>query len=257
MPRKRASGKTIACGLALLAVLGMPAVAAAANDAPSNTERLFAKTVGPLLKEKCLACHGLGDDEPKGGLDLRSREGLLRGGDSGQPAAAPGRPAASPLLKAVLRIDDEFSPMPPKDNDKLSAEQIAALRQWIAGGLPWPSDKRLEELATSRSTWDVDDGVTVATSGGLSADWTNRRYKPENLWPYRPLARPSLPRIAGSAVGNPIDAFIAADLAVRQLKHAPPADRLTLLRRATFDLLGLPPSPAEIDAFLADEQSDR
>jgi mono/diheme cytochrome c family protein len=235
----------------------MPGPARGANDAPSNTERLFAKTVGPLLKEKCLACHGSGDDEPKGGLDLRTRDGVLRGGDSGQPAAVAGRADASPLLKAVLRIDDEYSSMPPKDNDKLSTEQIAALRQWIAGGLPWPSEKRLQELAASRSTWDADDGVAVTTSGGLSADWTNRRYKPENLWPYRPLAKPPLPRTAGSTTGNPIDAFIAADLAVRQLKPAPPADRLTLLRRATFDLLGLPPSPDEIDAFLADKQPDR
>jgi mono/diheme cytochrome c family protein len=241
----------------LLTALLLPGVATAAETGPTNSERLFARAVAPLLKEKCLACHGLGDEEPKGGLDLRSREALLRGGDSGEPGAVSGRPDASPLVKAVLRGGDEYSAMPPKDNDKLSAEQIAALRQWIAGGLPWPSDKRLQELAASSSTWDADGGVTVATSGGLSPDWTNRRYKPENLWPYRPLVKPPLPRAADQAAGNPIDAFVDAGLARRQLSPAPPADRPTLIRRATLDLIGLPPSPAEVEAFLKDPGPDR
>ncbi|HEX4149824.1 MAG TPA: DUF1549 domain-containing protein, partial [Pirellulales bacterium] len=251
------AAKTALRNSVVATVLLLPGFAAAADSGPTNTERLFVRTVAPLLKEKCLACHGQGDDEPKGGLDLRSRAALLRGGDSGKPGAVAGHPDESPILRAALRDDDEYSAMPPKDNDKLSEEQIAALRQWIAGDLPWPSEERLQELVASQSKWDVDGGVTVATSGGLSADWTNRRYKPENLWPYRPLAKPPVPAVSGHAAGNPIDALIGAELARRQLPPAPPADRLTLIRRATFDLLGLPPTPAEVAAFINDPSPER
>ena len=224
--------------------------------APSvSAEELFARRVQPLLKEKCLACHGDDALKIKAGLDLRSLASTLKGGDTGKPALVPGQPERSPLYLAVTRAHKDWEPMPPKENDKLRAEQIGWLREWIVGGAPWPDASRVAEITKANADkWSAEDGVPVKTSGGLSAEWTNRRYKPENLWAYQPVKKPA---ISGqrSAVSNPIDAFLAAKFPAG-LKPAPLADRRTLIRRATFDLLGLPPTPEEVAAFLADKASD-
>ena len=98
--------------------------------------------------------------------------------------------------------------------------------------------------------------MTVATSGGLSPEWTNRRYKPADLWAYRPLRRPAVPAVGGRSSASPIDAFLDATRARLGLKPAPAADRRTLIRRATFDLTGLPPTPEEVEAFVADPEPD-
>jgi mono/diheme cytochrome c family protein len=219
-----------------------------------QAEQLFVRRVLPLLSARCLACHGADREKMEGSLDLTTEAGALRGGDSGETALVRGKPDKSPLLLAASRTSDDWSAMPPKEAEKLSAEQLAWLREWIAGGAPWPSAERQAQIAKSNADrWSVEDGVPVATSGGLSADWTSRKYKPDGLWAYQTLKMPEVP--AGEPAANPIDRFLAARMS-KGLIVAPRADRATLLRRATFDLTGLPPTPAEVAAFVADSRPD-
>jgi mono/diheme cytochrome c family protein len=245
-----------------LSFIGMLALAvstarlcALADVAPPLTgEQLFASKVRPLFAEKCLACHGADHDEIQSSFDLTSRESALRGGDSGQAAIVPGNPDESPLFQAVRWDGLE---MPPKENDRLTAEQIETLREWIAAGAPWSEDVPTEP--NSGDVWSDGNGngIVIATSGGLTPEWTNRRYKPEAVWAFQPIARPDVPApaIDPKRARNPIDSFIQQMLSAADLKRlALPADRRTFIRRATFDLLGLPPTPAEVDAFLTDKK---
>jgi hypothetical protein len=234
--------------------LAIPLVAAAwlpaAEPRPAGAEATFALRVLPVLKARCFACHGADAAKVRGGLDLTSRAALLRGGNSRTPAVAVGKATESPLYKAITRTSDDFRPMPPKENDRLADADVRAFQGWIDGGAPWPSEERVAEIVKAvRSA-----SVTVRTSGGLTPEWTNRSYKPENLWAYQPLRKPVVPQAAAAA--NPIDAFLNTRLNDIGLTPAPPADRRTLLRRVTFDLTGLPPTPQEIDAFLADDDPD-
>ena len=212
---------------------------------------LFARKVLPLFKERCIVCHG---EDPKkklkGKFDMRTRADLLKGGESEEPSIVPGKPLQSPLyLSSSREHEDDWEPMPPKENDKLNAKQIAYIRDWIAGGAPWPDDKQITELLQQKDPWAAEGGVVVKTSGGLSREWTNRKYAQKDLWAYQPIKRPKLPLKSA----NPIDAFIHAKLP-NGLQPAPLADRLTLIRRATFDLTGLPPTPVEIDNFIKDQK---
>ena len=217
-----------------------------------------------MLQDKCLPCHGRDEEKIKGGLDLRTKAAALEGGDSLTPAFAPGQPETSPLYLATTRLSDEFEAMPPKENDRLTEEQIAYLKDWIGAGAPWPDEARVRELAAKPDSWSAREGVRVKTSGGLSEDWTNRPYKPETLWAYQPLKKPAVPVASGGSDAamprgaklNPVDAFINAKLVAAGIAPAPPADRRTLLRRATFDLTGLPATPEEVAAFLADTDPD-
>lgn len=223
----------------------------AAQPASNDSERRFALEVWPVLQARCFPCHGPEADEPDGGLRLSTLSQTLAGGDSGQPVLVPDQPDASRLFVAVTRRDPDLA-MPPKENDRLSPVQVEAIRAWIAGGAAWPSPERIRELAASP---EQPPGVRVATSGGLSTEWSNRQYEPSNLWAYRPLPSARVPTAAIGAQ-HPIDAFLSATLAERGLPPAPAADRRTLIRRATFDLIGLPPTPEEIECFLADPDSD-
>jgi mono/diheme cytochrome c family protein len=233
------------------------AVPAGAEPPPSReqAERLFATNVLPLLKAKCFACHGDDAKDLRGGLDLRTREGMLAGGDSGDPALVPDDPGKSWVVRAAAW---DGLKMPPKANDRLTAEQVAVLRRWVAAGAPWPDAAAVAKLRESHWEASSADAVPVKTSGGLSAEWTNRRYHPADLWAYRPVQRHPTPAIRNlqSPIRNPVDAFLAAKLAEKGLQPAGDADRRTLIRRLTFDLTGLPPTPAEIAAFLADDRPD-
>ena len=236
------------------------AATCALHAGDEQAELLFVRRVSPLFNEKCLACHGNDAQKIKGGFDMRTHAGLLKGGESEKPSIVAGKPEASPLYLAVTRLheDENWMPMPPKEADKLTPEQIGWIRQWIAGGAPWPDAGRVKELTKANADkWSAEDGIVVKTSGGLSAEWTNRRYQPEALWAYQPVKKPAPPELANrkSQVVNPIDAFLAAKLPAG-LQPAPLADRLTLIRRATFDLTGLPPKPEEIAAFVGDKDSD-
>ncbi len=213
-------------------------------SAPSAAEQHFALEVWPVLEAKCATCHGADPADVQGGLDLTSLAGLMRGGETGGPAIVPGDPHASLLIEAIRR---EGLAMPPKDDDRLNDKQIAAIERWIAEGAPWPDSDR--QLAIRRSAWRVPDnaeGVIVKTSGGLADDWTYRRYAPTDLWAYQPIRKPELL----ATKRNPIDILVDRRLAEVELKPAPQADPLTLIRRATFDVLGLPPTPSEIRTFL-------
>ncbi|MEZ0275487.1 MAG: DUF1549 domain-containing protein, partial [Roseimicrobium sp.] len=235
--------------------LGLALPVSAAS--PEEAERHYAQKVLPLFKEKCLACHGDDPKKIKGGLDMRTRELMLGGGDSGEAAFVPKEPDKSLLMKVVTREDEDLA-MPPKENDKLTAEQIEVVRKWLADGAPWPDEKKLATL--QKSAWESAEGVPMKTSGGLSADWTNRRYKPEDLWAYQPLKTTGLrSQISneGARELNPVDAFINVKMKTLEVTPAPAADRSTLIRRATYDLLGLPPTLEEIESFVKDPLPDK
>jgi mono/diheme cytochrome c family protein len=255
--------------LTVVGLLLLGAATGRAADAKAVTEELFAHRILPLFKDKCLACHGDDEKKIKGGLDMRTMAGLLKGGESEKPSVVPGKPMESPLYLAVTREheDDNWSAMPPKENDKLSKEQIAYIKDWIAGGAPWPDEKRVAELLKQGGDkWSAKGGV-VLDVGGLSPEWANRGYKPEDLWAYQPLKKPAVPGSKSeirnpksetsqkTETRNPIDAFLAEKMPVG-LRPAPLADRATLLRRVTFDLVGLPPTPEELAAFVTDKDSD-
>jgi len=234
----------------LACFLALSTTAVSTLAAEDAAELLFVRRIAPLFHEKCLACHGKDEAKIKGDYDMRSAASAFKGGESGEAAIVLGKPEASPLYLAVTRAHaDDWEPMPPKEADKLYAEQITWIKDWIAGGAPWPAEGRVQDLAKANADkWSAEDGRPVKTSGGLAPEWTNRKYKPEGLWAYQPVRTAD----RGLRIGeNPIDALIAAKMPAG-LTAAPAADARTFIRRATFDLTGLPPTPEEVAAF-ADE----
>jgi mono/diheme cytochrome c family protein len=240
----------LAIGLCAALAGGVSADEPAAAKPDEIAARQFVTDVLPVLKAKCFACHGDKPDKIEGKLNATSRARLLSGGESKEPAIVPGRPERSLLYKAIRWDGLE---MPPKENDRLSAAQIDVIGKWITAGAPWPDEAEQKRLLAE--AWaGGKDGITVRTSGGLTTEWTNRRYKPEQLWAYQPLAKPAIPATSGSE--HPIDAFLAAKMAESGIAPAPLADRRTLIRRVSYDLVGLPPTPEEIEAFVGDSASD-
>jgi hypothetical protein len=178
----------------------------------SEADARFERQISTILEQRCASCHH--PDKREGGLDVTSRESLLKGGESGA-AVAPGKSDQSLLLDMVTGPE----PQMPKNGKPLTEKELAGIRQWIQEGAVWP------------------DGVKVSGE----------------LWSLRPIRRPEPPAINRvSWVKNPIDAFIANRLEATGLEPSSPADRIALIRRATFDLHGLPPTPKEIDDFVAD-----
>jgi uncharacterized protein DUF1553/uncharacterized protein DUF1549/cytochrome c len=198
-------------------------VALAAQGDPAGVE-FFEKKVRPVFAEACASCHSSAAKKLKGGLRLDTPEGILKGGDSG-PAVVPGKPDESLLIKAV-RYQDQDLQMPPKR--RLPESAVADLAKWVALGAPRPS-------GTS----------TPAEPGRLTGPTPEEGAK---HWAFRPIQDVPVP--GGAA--HPVDAFLLAALNARGLAPAPEADKATLLRRATYDLTGLPPTPEEVDAFLKD-----
>lgn len=193
-----------------------------APAAPAAVALSFEKDIRPILKAHCFHCHGE-DDHVKGGLDVRLKRFLEKGGDSG-PAVVPGKPHESLLLDSVK------SGEMPKADKKLSPEEIAKIEQWIAAGAP-----------TVRPEPEKITGPIVTEE---ERQW----------WSFQPIRRPATPRGQGS--GNAVDAFVQARLTKAGLKPSPEADRVTLIRRAYFDLTGLPPTAAQVQAFLQDPRPD-
>jgi len=218
----------------LIALLAAPSLHA--EDATA----LFVRRVWPLFQEKCLACHGNDEKKIKGGYDMRTQQSAMKGGESEKESIIPGRPEDSPLYLASTRQhEDDWEPMPPKEADKLYAEQLGWIKDWITGGAPWPDESKRNAIAKANAEkWTAEDGITVKTTGALSPEWASRRYKPEGLWAYQPVKKPAVP--AGQ---HPIDALLAVK------DPAPAADPRTFIRRATFDLTGLPATPEEVAAF--------
>ncbi|MES2598599.1 MAG: PSD1 and planctomycete cytochrome C domain-containing protein [Verrucomicrobiota bacterium] len=211
-----------------------------------DAEVLFVRRVWPLFQEKCLPCHGHDEAKIKGGYDMRTLETAIKGGDSETKALIPGKPEESPLYLASTREHDDWEPMPPKEADKLYAEQLAWIKSWIGRGAPWPDEpKRAAITKANQEKWNAEDGIMVKTTGALSPEWANRRYKPESLWGYQPVKKPEIQMTNGE---HPVDALMALHQP-EGVKAAGPTDARTFIRRATFDLLGLPPTPEEIQTF--------
>jgi mono/diheme cytochrome c family protein len=218
--------KAVAAFLAILLVpLGAtaqtrPNAAASQSAAPAaaasrSSGEAVARQVEGILAQQCLSCHG--SDKKKGGLDLSRRQTALAGGQSGE-AIIPGEPDGSLLVEKVAAGD-----MPPKA--PLTPEQTAAVRAWVASGAPYASDP----LGPVRA----------------GADWWSLR-------PIAPVPPPEMTGLDGNLIRTPVDAFIVAGLKARGLRLSAPASRATLIRRVTFDLTGLPPTPEAVDAFEAD-----
>lgn len=210
--------------------------------ADEKAERQFTLKVLPILTEKCFGCHGNDADDIKGDYSMLTRELLLKGGETGDEAVVPGKHNEGTLLPAIAWEDME---MPPKQTDRLTKEQIELIRDWVVNGAPWPSEQKQKTYRDeAKLEMSTDEGDIMITSGGTSDDWTYRRYKPEDMWAFRPMKKVEL-----AAGQNPVDALIDQKLGEAGATAASEADPLTLVRRATFDLIGLPPTPEEVKQF--------
>jgi len=217
-------------------------------------ERVFALHVKRILAQKCNGCHG-DEGKLKGDLDLRTLEGFLAGGETSNKVLVPGDADASLLTTAIEWVDPDYE-MPPKENDRLTTEQIEKVKNWINWGAPWPSDEVLAEWqAFERTLERTNEGVLVETIGGLDDGWTYRRYQDEAIWAFQPLTDPEVPDV-GKADVHAIDAFVQHKLGEAGFEQAPRADARALIRRVSYDLTGLPPKPEEVDAFVAASADD-
>ncbi|HEX4146778.1 MAG TPA: PSD1 and planctomycete cytochrome C domain-containing protein [Pirellulales bacterium] len=215
-----------------LTVLALISAEIARADSPrAEGIEFFENEIRPLLARNCFECHGE-NEKPSGGVRLDSRAAILRGGESG-PVVAPGKPDESLLIEAVRYRSVE---MPPKG--KLPDEQVAKLVRWVEMGLPWP---------------DGDEKAAPVPRGASFEITAAQR----QFWSFQPVVSYSPPPVRGADWPlSDIDRFILAGLEARQLAPNPPADKRTLLRRVTFDLTGLPPTPAEIDSFVTDDSPE-
>ncbi len=193
--------------------------------------KFFESKIRPILADKCYKCHSKESDKVKGGLLLDTREATLGGGNTG-PAVVPGKPDESLLIQAV-RYKDEDLQMPPK-GEKLSDREIADLTEWVRRGAPDPRRSVL--------------------SAGVSSSYAGVG---KNHWAFKPVVKPALPVVQNTAwVKNPVDNFVLAKLEANGLAPNSPAAKATLIRRVYFDLIGLPPHPADVQAFVNDPSPD-
>lgn len=217
----------VACAAtsALRAVEATPAVS-------GSDLQFFESKIRPLLVDKCYKCHSRDADKIKGGLMLDTREAWLHGGDSG-PAITPGKPDDSVLIKAVRYTDDDLQMPPEKAGGQLSDAQIADLTEWVRRGAP---DPRTLVAKGSSSTY-----------GGVGKDH----------WAFQPVKKPALPTVSNPAwCQTPVDNFVLAKLEANGMTPNSPADKATLVRRIFFDLVGLPPTAREVQAFVDDQSPD-
>jgi hypothetical protein len=177
----------------------------------------FDRDVKPIFARACVACHG--PDKQRSSFRLDRRADALKGGDYGR-AIVPGKAADSPLVRYVSGADPDVT-MPPAPKQRLTAAEVKVLRAWIDQGAKWS-----------------DDGSTTEQA--------------EEWWSLAPLTKPPPPELSAGWVRTPVDAFVQAKLREKGLKPSPEADRRTLIRRAHFDLTGLPPTFEEVEAFAAD-----
>jgi hypothetical protein len=224
----------IGCALpALLILAGWITPALAAGATPEGIE-FFEKKVRPVLVASCYKCHSTAAKKPKGGLLLDSREALLKGGDNG-PALVPGQPDKSRFIEAIGYKNIDLR-MPPKG--KLPDAIISDLNAWVKMGAPWPRETKPRATAGRKDEFDL------------------HKRKQEH-WAWQPVRPRSLPAVRNQNWPHtPVDHFILAKLEEKGLTPAAPADKRTLLRRIYFDLIGLPPTPEEVEAFLKDLSPD-
>lgn len=230
MPHDIARLSGIAC---LLACLPLPAAAQETGIAdklppPVARDIDFVQDIRPIFADRCLKCHGA--DKHEAGLRLHSKQDGLAGGDNG-PVIVPGKAGDSRLMRYVTGLNDDGAIMPPEgEGERLSTEQVALLRTWIDRGAEWPE-------------------------GGNAQPGTGH-------WSFQPIVRPAVPLLRDiaaekrEAIRNGIDAFVVQRLEAEGIAPSPQADRPTLIRRLSLDLLGLPPTPGEVDAFVDDLSPD-
>lgn len=204
------------------------ALTAGAETTPDAGVEFFEKKVRPILASHCYSCHSA-DTKPSGDLRVDDRNGLLTGGDTG-PAVVPGHPEKSLLLQRVKLADGKKQM--PKEGDLLTPAEIADLTQWILDGAAWPRERIPASLGRTRPVYEE-----------LKA----------KHWAWQPLTSPTPPQVANQDwPANEIDRFVLARLAERQLAQVGDAEPAMLLRRLSYDLTGLPPSPEEVRAFIAE-----
>lgn len=228
--RPRARALVRFSGVLLLGAISWQGAQAAGDSAPANAPALppaatrpveFTRDIQPILSEHCYGCHG--PDKQKADLRWDVKASAFKTGDHG-PIIVPGKSAASRVIVLVSSTDPD-SVMPPR-GERLTADQIGLLRGWIDQGAVWPASANVARATTSK----------------------------RNHWAFKAPVRPAVPAVDRKKwPRNPIDHFILARLEQEKLNPSPEADKLTLLRRVTLDLTGLPPTPKEIDAFLADK----
>ena len=181
---------------------------------------LFTQQIAPLLERRCLSCHNSVDR--RGQFSLQTQHEALQSGH-----VVPGQPADSQLL-TVITSQNGKAPEMPGSGPPLTPAEVQLLQQWIQQGAPWPADRQLQEPVVSDFSW----------------------------WSFQPLAEPAVPQFADAAatawIRTPVDAFVLQSLRQAGLDPSPAASRGTLIRRLSFDLLGLPPQPGEIEAFVND-----
>jgi len=239
--------RTVGPAACLIALCAASSVSAAAPEAAGDAKTFspdqieyFEKQVRPLLAKHCVECHGPKLQEA--GLRLDTRAAIIKGVE-GHPAAVPGDPGRSPII-AATKYDGDIQ-MPP--DGKLPPDQLATLTNWVKMGLPWP-----EEVVASAS--NAAGAATTMWSGSMDDRVARAR---ADHWAFQPVRRAALPAVVDVAWSkNPIDRFVAEKLAAAGLRPSPEADRRTLLRRASYDLLGLPPTITEIEAFERDAAPD-
>ena len=220
------AGRVLGC--LLLAGAATPGLA---QEPDPKGIAFFEKNVRPLLIARCYACHSTGAKTLRGSLLLDSRPGWMRGGDSG-PVIVPGNPGESPLIKAV-RYAEDGAQMPP--SDRLPPEEIAVLVRWVRMGAPDPREAEPADLSAATDPKSIDFA------------------KAREHWAFQPIRNVTRPVVQNESwPKSPIDGFILAALERRGFSPAPPANRRTLIRRATYDLVGLPPTPEEVNAFVSD-----
>ncbi len=220
------TGGILAAGILLAAPCGD----VRAEDPAADGIEFFEKKIRPVLAEKCYACHSAASEKPEGGLLLDSREGILRGGTRGS-AVNLVEPKRSWLLRAILYDHDELK-MPP--GEKLQKDVIRDFEAWVKMGMPDPRHATLPPVPAHPVTFNVEEA--------------------RKFWSFQPPEEAVVPRVKNRRwAKTALDRFILARLESKGLKPAPRAEKISWLRRATFDLTGLPPTRAEVEAFLADK----
>ena len=209
-------------------LLSFPGLTSATAADPAE---FFERRIRPLLAKHCFTCH---TTARLGGLEMKSRKSMLQGGNSG-PVILPGRPEESILIQAVRHTHDRLK-MPPQG--KLDENEIADLVTWVREGAVWPE-------------------ITAASSSGGKGKLHVITREQRSFWSFLPIRKPPPPIVKNDAwVRGPIDRFVLRELGSRNLAPVQPADKRTMIRRAYFDLIGLPPTPEDTDAFVQDDSPD-
>ncbi len=224
--------RTLPPALAAIILLMPAGIRARAAQTPTpEAQTFFREQVYPILKANCIKCHG--GEKTKGGLEMTSQVALLKGGETGA-AIDPNAPEKSLLLEMISYKDKDHE-MPPAG--KRPAEEIAIIEKWVAMGAPY--DPSLETAGAKKTSSHAQEKAALA---------------PQSWWAYQPVKAAQPPVVKNSTWNaNPVDAFLASRLESAGLRPNAPATKEQLIRRAYYDLIGLPPAPAEVDKFVADQ----